>query len=216
MARKPKTDVDTALMPINNVDDAIDTPSMTLADVEFVDEAIEDLGVIRVRLAQAQTAEVRDGDATAGQFMVDGLDPMATFRAQIIGRAKQRTLWYENEDDGERVIVCIAMDGKTGTGDPGGDCDECPMSKWGSNRQRPACDEQHTYKMYLPDYDVEAMYTMTGRALSPGNAHRQLNTMRQSRGSFSNFEVEFSAKEMGSNARRSYVPKVRIAQAASG
>lgn len=58
----------------------------------------------------------------------------------IIVGAKDSRLYFSKKYDGSNDPPdCFSDDGITGVGDPGGNCAECPLSKFGSGGERPRC-----------------------------------------------------------------------------
>jgi len=93
------------------------------------------LEIPRLKIAQALTDEVQAGDAKQGQIInsltgevLADKDEALVFTPLIFG--KSRILF-----SGGSGVDCIAKNGQTGEGDPGGVCASCPYSKWTKNEK---------------------------------------------------------------------------------
>lgn len=51
----------------------------------------------------------------------------------ILDHYRVNAYWQDEFAGAGTPPTCSALDGKTGTGNPGGDCDACPMNAWGSS-----------------------------------------------------------------------------------
>jgi len=86
-----------------------------------------DVFIPKLRLAQALTAEVTNGAAKSGQWVVSGEDPMV--KPVIVPLLMNRRRELRDPDE-NRQVMCRSFDSLKGVGDPGGDCASCPMAKW--------------------------------------------------------------------------------------
>lgn len=111
----------------------------------------QDITIPRVRLLQATSREVQRGEAKVGTFQnsLTGENygsklefiPFQVFKSRV--RFSQKT------------ALCISRDAITGIGDPGGDCETCSFSQWGSEREAPECSLVYNYLSWLPGRDEE-------------------------------------------------------------
>ncbi len=115
----------------------------------------DDVTIPRLRLAQGLTKEVQDGNAKPGEFLLSGAAPRHEVTATVLAIAKFRRL--TNGDDGS--VLCRSEDGYLGVGDPGGDCESCPLSKWinapegsGKKNTPPQCQFGYRYLLDVADY----------------------------------------------------------------
>jgi len=114
--------------------------------------APEDFIVPYIRLTQAISDDVVAGDAKPGELRhsLTGelFEQPLEFVPVHVSRNRARFV--------ERSRVCFSPDGKTGIGDPGGDCAKCPFAKWGRERgaqnpqEPPECDLGIQYVCLLP------------------------------------------------------------------
>jgi hypothetical protein len=135
----------------------------------------DDVIIPRLRLAQGLTKEVQDGNAKPGEFLLSGAGPRNEIAATVLAIAKFRRL--TNDTDGS--VACRSEDGYVGVGDPGGDCEECPLSKWinavdgkGKNTP-PACQFGYRYLLEVEGYG-QCVYEMKRTAIPAAKA---LNAM---------------------------------------
>jgi hypothetical protein len=77
-----------------------------------------DVFIPRLRLAQALTAEVTNGTAKAGQWVISGEDPMA--KPVIVPLLMNRRRELRDPDE-SRQVMCRSFDSVKGVGNPGGD-----------------------------------------------------------------------------------------------
>lgn len=64
---------------------------------------------------------------------LEGEEDVREFEGVIIHWSQPR-VWWESEFTGENTPPdCSSEDGKIGIGNPGGRCDTCPLSQWGSD-----------------------------------------------------------------------------------
>lgn len=80
-----------------------------------------------------------------------------TFHGIIIHSRMARAFWREPFSGGGTPPDCYSNDMTTGVGDPGGDCESCPMNEFGSDpnkeTQAKACSESRLLFVLLPDDD---------------------------------------------------------------
>ncbi len=130
----------------------------------------EDITIPRLRLAQGLTKEVQDGNAKPGEWLLTGAAPRAEIRATVQAIAKFRRL--NKDEDG--TVLCRSEDGNTGVGEPGGVCEDCPMSKWinatnGGKNTPPPCSFGYRYLLDVEGYGM-TVYEMKKTALSAAKA----------------------------------------------
>ena len=82
---------------------------------------------VRVPSGGAKTWEVPNLDAK------DGVESAREINGIILFWHDTRTYWQEAYTGEMRQPDCSSPDGVTGYGDPGGSCDMCPLSQWGSD-----------------------------------------------------------------------------------
>lgn len=134
----------------------------------------DDITIPRLRLAQGLTKEVQDGEAKPGEFLLTGAMPRAEVKAVVLAIAKFRR--YTNAEDGS--VLCRSEDGNTGVGDPGGECDSCPLSKWvnsptGGKNTPPVCQFGYRYLLDVEGYG-QCVFEMKRTAIPAAKA---LNAM---------------------------------------
>jgi len=165
----------------------------------------DDIVIPRLRLAQGLTKEVQDGNAKPGQFLLSGAEPRSEITAVVMAIAKFRR--YTNNDDGS--VLCRSEDGYLGIGDPGGACEECPLSKWinstvGGKNTPPPC--QFGYR-YLLDVEGYGQCVMELKRTSIPAA-KALNAMVVRFG-YGNTRVTFKAQK-GTGARGTYYTPIVV------
>ena len=78
---------------------------------------------------------------------LEGDKPAEAIEGVILGIRDGRSYWERSFDEtgGGDPPDCVSDDMKTGKGTPGGSCDECPLSQWGSDpmsKRGQACKQQ--------------------------------------------------------------------------
>lgn len=142
------------------------------------DFGVDDTYIPRLRLGQALSREVSDGNARAGQWLLTGHDPVDKVSLVPLAFARKREL--RGEED--RQILCSSDDGVTGVGEPGGRCEVCPLSQWSgpdSKRVAPPCNFFYSYVCYAVEFDSVVMINFAKTALSTG---KTMNTIVQQNG----------------------------------
>ncbi len=130
----------------------VETPiaayQMSQADQEamFGDIGAEDVSIPRITVLQGLSPEVSEGLGTPGDLFVKGLNQnLGKQPIEIIPlmRNRSRMRWKPMDEGGG--ILCQALDGLNGIGDPGGDCQSCKYTEWTikdpkSGKMKPGCD----------------------------------------------------------------------------
>jgi len=141
-----------------------------------------DVFIPKLRLAQALTAEVTNGTAKSGQWVISGEDPMQ--KPVIIPLMMNRRRELRETGDDNRQILCRSFDSLRGVGDPGGECAICHMAKWVENKKgkgnsAPACTFIYSYVVYVVDVDAVVILEFSRTSIAAG---KMLNTMIMQKG----------------------------------
>lgn len=115
---------------------------MDSADLEAMYGGLEqeDVTIPRVVILQGLSPEVTEGRGRPGEFYIKGLERnlgKGPIEIVVLMRNKSRIRWQDLNLGGG--ILCRSIDSKTGTGDPGGSCEVCPLSAW-TGTGKPTCD----------------------------------------------------------------------------
>jgi hypothetical protein len=158
-----------------------------------LDMESSDLMIPRLRLTQGLTAEVQDGTATPGMWVMSGYDAKAEVIVVPILFARNRTL-----RDQEGAILCRSFDSIKGAGEPGGLCEGCIMNQWADGekgaRIPPKCAFSYVYIVYVKEYESMALVEFRRTSIQAG---KTLNTVAAQRG-LGNFAVKLkSSKQTG-------------------
>ena len=171
----------------------------------------DDVTIPRLRLAQGLTKEVQDGNAKPGEFLLSGAAPRAEVVATVLAIAKFRRLTTTEEG----TVLCRSEDGYVGIGDPGGDCEECPLSKWinstdkGGKNTPPPCQFGYRYLLDVDGYG-QCVYEMKRTAIPAAKA---LNAMVVRFG-YGKTRIALKAQK-GQGARGTYYAPVIVPMAGS-
>jgi hypothetical protein len=150
-----------------------------------------DVFIPKLRLAQALTAEVTNGTAKSGQWVVSGEDPMV--KPVIVPLLMNRRRELRDPDE-NRQILCRSFDSLKGVGNPGGDCSTCPMAKWtegkkGKGNSAPQCNFIYSYVIYIVDLDAVVILEFSRTSIAAG---KMLNSVIMAKG-LGNFAVQLSS-----------------------
>jgi len=165
----------------------------------------DDVFIPRLRLAQGLTAEVQDGTARPGQWLVTGFPPEEEVLLVPLGFARQREL----RDKDTREMLCFSLGGEEGTGEPGGVCAGCIANKWteeGDKRRPPTCSFSYNYIVYSEQHETLVKLTFQRMAL---NAGKMLNTIVAHQG-IGNVVVKLSQDQRKGPKGTYYVPRVAV------
>lgn len=105
----------------------------------YGDLGADDIAVPRLTVLQGLSPQVSDGLGKPGTLFVTGLNRDLGRELEIVPLLRNRTRMRWRPLDEGGGIICQSFDSKTGVGDPGGDCERCPMAVWRSSKP-PLCD----------------------------------------------------------------------------
>ncbi len=127
---------------------------MPTKEIAKTETAVSPFVIFRTELSEireAMTTNVGDTGLTAGDFErikvpagggtawsvqgLDGEEMVKELTGIIIAWRDTRAYWAMSmeESDGSMPPDCSSVDARTGTGKPGGDCQKCPLSQFGSD-----------------------------------------------------------------------------------
>jgi hypothetical protein len=181
-----------------------------------------DVQMPKFRLAQQQTAEVVQGEAKAGQFVLSGFEPLDRPTLVILRVAKTREARDKMDDD---AIKCQSPDARFGYGDAafrngyGEDnlpaaCEACPLAKWTPNPKDPkknfppVCAESYGYLGYVPEHDTVVAIDFKRTSISTA---KQINGWIL-RWGLGNFAVRLSSQENTNTRGRFFTPVAVMAK----
>lgn len=158
-----------------------------------IDFDASDIVIPRIRLAQGLTAEVQDGTAKPGQWLLTGYTPLDELTVVPLMFARNRAL---RDDAGS--VLCRSNDSLNGIGTPGGVCSQCPQNQWvdGPKGERipPACVFSYTYICYVAEHKTMGLVEFRRTSIQAG---KTLNTICAQKG-IGNFAVRLkNAKQSG-------------------
>ncbi len=167
--------------PVSAISAYSNTPNIDTSDV-FIP---------KLRLAQALTAEVTNGIAKSGQWVVSGEEPMN--KPVIVPLLMNRRRELRDPDE-NRQVMCRSFDSVKGVGNPGGDCASCPMAKWvegkkGKGNSAPQCNFIYSYVVYVVDLDAVVILEFSRTSIAAG---KMLNTIIMQKG-LGKFAVQLSS-----------------------
>jgi hypothetical protein len=167
----------------------------------------------RLRLAQGLTAEVQDGSAHPGEWLLTGNDPLTAVTFIPLRMTRRREL--RGTGDERNTVYCSSLDGVTGQGDPGGSCRECPMADWSEvvekgkkKRQPPLCTFIYSYLGYSLDHGQIVILEMSRTGLRPA---KLLNTIIMQRG-LGKFAISLTSNITKDGAKTYAVPIIKVTQ----
>jgi len=167
-------DQETEILPVEESRTSVQLANFSIS----VNFGSEDIVIPRIKLAQQMTAEVVEGSAKFGQWILTGYDAADELTIIPLLFARNRTL---RDDAG--AILCRSNDGLYGEGDPGGECSKCLMAQWKENASGanfpPPCVFSYNYICYVVEYGTMGMLEFKRTSL---NAGKMVNTIAAQRG----------------------------------
>lgn len=175
-------------------------PSAYSASIDYL--KIEDIAPPQLRLAQGLSAEVMEGAAKVGQWIMRGYPPLAAVTVVIMAMSRKRE--YRSAD----VIQCVSADAQTGVGNPGGECVTCEMARWSANGQ-PQCIYYYSYVVYIVEHDTLAILNFKRTAIGVA---KSINSALIKSAGFGRLAVKLTSKSMQSKKGIYYTPVATIAE----
>jgi hypothetical protein len=166
----------------------------------------QDLFIPRLRLAQGLTAEVQNGEAKPGQWLVLGHEPMQECNIIPVAMTRRREL----RDPDSRTTVCRSGDSLNGVGNPGGECALCPEADWSAPNKKngknlpPNCTFFYSYMVYVVEAETLAILEFSRTSITSG---KMLNTIIVQHG-IGTFAVRLASIKKDGNAGTFYSPVV--------
>ena len=83
----------------------------------------------------------------------EGVSNSKVFEGVIIFKHNTRSYWAKSFDEGEvdSPPDCFSEDGNIGVGEPGGECESCPMAQFGSDGNGQACKKHQRLYVLMQD-----------------------------------------------------------------
>lgn len=164
--------------------------------------------VSQLRVAQGMTQEVKDRQASIGQFVLSNFPAYDT--VTLVPLDAQDIRQYK--PDPKKPPICQAPTGTFGFGNPGGPCDLCPLSKWGEFNEvtgksvPPPCKEGVTVRFYSITHRCMVDYIFLAGEAGKG-AFIQQQAMSFG---WSGFLVEMTTSEKSNNRGEWFVTNLRM------
>lgn len=167
----------------------------------------DEIVIPRLRIAQGLTKEVQDGEASPGQILLSGFEALDEVTIVPLRFARMRELRGEGEE--RNTVLCSSSDAVRGIGEPGGDCNTCPMKEWSEKvvrgketRVPPPCSFIFSYMVYIVEHQQVAVLDFRRTSERTG---RLMNTLVAQRG-LRQFAVTLAAEIKSEGSRRFAVP----------
>ena len=145
------------------------------------------------RLMQGMSPAVAEGNASPGDFYIDGIGVVEKPVTMVILMAARHRQLRDRSDEDDQPIICQSPDGVTGHGDPGGDCATCPMGKWGGPGVKPECTDIRSYVCYLPDLNIPVRWDLARTGIRAATLIDNLVAMT----GYGNLAIEVESKQAG-------------------
>lgn len=210
MAEK-KTGFDKATGIEGDVVDEVPEGTSNVPRAVFTRDQVIDVSKLQIsqlRVAQGQSAEVKDRKASVGQLLLSNFP--AKNEVILVPLGGQNIRVYKIDPKGP--AVCQAPTGEIGFGNPGGVCAECPLSHWGDRNEAtgksvpPKCKEGIVIRFYsvthrcMVDFQFMAGDQRTGSFI-----------MQQSMSfGWANFMLSMTTAEKGNAKGDWFVPEVNM------
>lgn len=194
----PENPVDTHPADLDATGEDITVPAVYQPAVEM---SGDDFFIPRVRLAQGLTAEVQEGMAKTGDWLMMGIEPQTSLIIVPLSMAKQQE--FRHTDTG--LTQCYSNDAITGIGDPGGPCADCPLNKWGPRGDNgrgtpPLCMFRYAYMVYVYT-DKDGVITPIGPGMfeakkSSIQLGKVINSFAMMHKGWGNFAVRLTSRKV--------------------
>ena len=132
MAKKAQTQTETTDLAVTNADSYAIVRAGGMANLAALQA---NLGDEQLGVADLDRIGVPAGGGLQWEIpTLDGAESVKAIEGVIVAHHSLRIYWKKDIEEGGAggPPDCVSRDGKTGQGDPGGECATCPMTKWGS------------------------------------------------------------------------------------
>lgn len=166
------------------------------------------LQISSLRLAQGMTAEVNERKASIGQFVLTNFPAYDEVTLVPLGATNIRIY----KPDPKKPALCNAPTGDFGFGNPGGVCEECPLSHWGEfnpdtgKSAPPVCKDGVLVRAYSITHRSMVDFQFLGSERSKGGFIQQ---QAMSFG-WSNFALKLTSVSKSNNRGSWYIPQVEM------
>jgi len=152
-----------------------DSPVLTEreASAEFLALMQENLEDVPLKFPRIK---IPSGGGSAFEMPGEDEAPLIQLDCIILDQYRVNAYWPEEEDGAAKANQppsCFAMDAKTGTGEPGGDCARCPMNQWQSSSKGKgkACKNIRRVYILLAGSRLPHLLTLPPTSLEDFNSH---------------------------------------------
>lgn len=147
---------------------------MSLDPSELKATISENLGQDRLDVSDLDLVKMPSGGAIA--WTLPGIDrkrSVETFSGIIIHVLTQRVYWQKAFTGEQNPPDCFSSDGMIGTGTPGGACDTCPLSQWGSAEKGngQACRQNRLLFILTEDSILPLVLRLSPTSLGPAKKY---------------------------------------------
>ena len=144
-----------------------------VTNTEVIIEPTQVFDLPLMKILQPTSPELTEDDGLkSGRWYVDIFGLIESPRVVPLQVFRTRRLDTGAGDDYE--VLCESLDGNTGIGTPGGNCNTCEFAQWQDNPDGgrafpPDCGERTLFVFWLLDYDMPVMYAAKGSAMRIAN-----------------------------------------------
>jgi len=188
----------------NNLPAELDDPSEYPPD--------EELFLPRIGIIQPTSDAVTQEGRTAG-VLLDSLtgEEFESITGIFLGMTRSRKRFVKKE------LLCNGQDFKTGVGDPGGECEKCPLQKWDEDEakamaeRKPKCQEHYDFvavdSIEIKDgYPVGMPFIFSTHSTGLKSAKRFISAGRARQLPLYCFAVELTVRRITNDLGTFYVP----------
>lgn len=134
----------------------------------------ENIGDDQVNEFDIDRVKIPSGGSTTWEVStLDGEESVKDFSGIIVAWANRRAYWPGKFSGGNEPPQCSSQDGIIGVGDPGGECDSCPLSQFGSDDDEigQACKAMRLLFMLQPHAMLPTVVTLPPTSLKNGRQY---------------------------------------------
>jgi hypothetical protein len=140
-------------------------------DPQDLIQSLQDNDGVKMRPHELVQIKIPGSGGTIWQFeTVDGSQDEKALRGIIVHTQTIRQYYLKRDDDSKVAPDCQSRDGKTGTGNPGGTCENCMFNQWKDemgNDKIPDCKEKLQVFILTSHSPMPFLVTLAPTSLQP-------------------------------------------------
>lgn len=162
-------------------------------------------------ILQGQSKAVQQKKGQPGQFMIRNFPALDTITLIPLGLGNFRE-YRPDKASQNAPVMCSSQDGVIGHGDPGGVCEQCPLSQWGPKNPatgqstRPPCTEGVMMAALLGEYRQPVLYPLRGGSIRIADDIRAQARFH----GFGQFAIKVTSEYKGYTVGGAHIPVIEF------